>query len=309
MNANISTPEPNRISSVRTQRNSRIKSTWKSRLAAVGLGSLTLAIVFTQTIMVSNDVRLMYASGALLLFGSAFWLGRQRDANYFDAILLCLPVFAVFIYSVLDTMPVLWPCLLLWSVATGAGFAFRRVLHGKTTLGAGVLIALLASSIWYCGSYVPEQLEHLFRHFGNASAPGFMLQSVGDRSAVLAPKPGKILVIDFFSTTCVPCIAELPEIAAVRAELSQNRDIDFVLVASDRGNDTPERFRSFAQKRHITIPLAFDPAGKVHGSFGLKGIPALVVLDRTGRVRLTREGYNPAETSFRRDLVEFLKSL
>jgi len=39
------------------------------------------------------------------------------------------------------------------------------------------------------------------------------------------------------------------------------------------------------------------------------GVPALAVLDRTGRVRLTRQGYNAAETSFRRDLVEFLKTL
>ena len=50
-------------------------------------------------------------------------------------------------------------------------------------------------------------------------------------------KPGKILVIDFFSTICAPCIAELPEIAAVRSDLSSNDDIEFVLVASDRSSE------------------------------------------------------------------------
>ena len=39
------------------------------------------------------------------------------------------------------------------------------------------------------------------------------------------------------------------------------------------------------------------------------GEVALAVIDRTGRVRLTRQGYNAAETSFRRDLVQFLKTL
>ena len=276
---------------------------------ALGLGALALAIVFALTLTVSNDVRLMYASGALLLFGSAIWLGRRRDVDWLDALLLCVPMFAVFGYSVLDTMPLLSPHLLLWSVASGIGFVFLKALHGKRGLAVGLVIVLLASSIWYCGWYVPVRLARLFKHFGNTSAPGFTLQSVGDRSATLAPKPGKTLVIDFFSTTCVPCIAELPELSAVRAELSQNRDIEFVLVASDRGNDTPERFRSFAQKRHITIPLAFDPEGKVHASFGFTGIPALVVLDRNGKVRLTRTGYNAAETTFRRDLVQFLKTL
>jgi hypothetical protein len=49
--------------------------------------------------------------------------------------------------------------------------------------------------------------------------------------------------------------------------------------------------------------------GKVHAAFGFTGVPALVVLDRMGRVRLTREGYNASETNFRRDLVQFLKTL
>ena len=97
--------------------------------------------------------------------------------------------------------------------------------------------------------------------------------------------------------------------AAVRAELKNNPDIEFVIAASELGNDTPERFRTFIERRHINIPLAFDHDGKVHDRFGLHGVPALVVLDRGGRVRLTRAGYNSAETSFHRDLVQFLRTL
>ena len=285
------------------------RKSWKGRLAAFGLGVFALVIVYAVTIGISNDIRFMYATGALLLFGSAFWLGRKRNTDWLDAILLCVPIFAVFAFSVLDTMPLLWPHLLLWGVAVAIGLVLPKATRQTTVSMAGLIVVLVVSSIWYCGWYVPERLARSFRHFGNTSAPGFTFQSVGDRSAVLAPKPGKILVIDFFSTTCVPCLAELPELSAVRTELSQNHDIDFVLVASELGSDTPERFRSFAQKRHVTIPLAFDPGGKVFESFGLHGVPALVVLDRTGRVRLTRKGYNAAETTFRRDLVEFLKSL
>jgi peroxiredoxin len=156
---------------------------------------------------------------------------------------------------------------------------------------------------------VPDRIARLLNRFGGGPAPAFTLQPVGDRSALVAPEPGKILVIDFFSTSCSPGIGELPELAAIRNELSGQRDIDFVLVASNRGNDTPERFRSFIERRHITIPLGFDPGGKIHDSFGLHGVPSLVVIDRTGRVRLTRMGYNAAETGFRRNLVRFLRAL
>jgi|SRR5436309_5837475 len=70
-----------------------------------------------------------------------------------------------------------------------------------------------------------------------------------------------------------------------------------------------ERFRAFAQRRRLTLPLAFDPGGKAHDSFGLTGVPALVIIDRGGRVRFTHEGYNPAEANFRRDLAQFIKTL
>lgn len=49
--------------------------------------------------------------------------------------------------------------------------------------------------------------------------------------------------------------------------------------------------------------------GRIHDSFGLHGVLALIVLDREGRVRLTQMGDNSAETSFHRDLVQFLNSL
>jgi len=168
---------------------------------------------------------------------------------------------------------------------------------------------LVIASIGYCEFYIPPKLARKFNRFADSSAPAFALQPVSGGAVPVSPTPGKILVIDFFSTSCAPCIAELPELAAVRTELQKNRDIEFVIAASELGNDTLERFRAFIERRHINIPLAFDGGGRIHDSFGLHGVPALVVLDREGRVRLTRMGYNSAETSFHRDLVQFLNSL
>jgi peroxiredoxin len=67
--------------------------------------------------------------------------------------------------------------------------------------------------------------------------------------------------------------------------------------------------RAFPKKQKVTIPLAFDPGCRVRGKFGTLGFPSIVVIDRTGQVRLIRQGYNPAETTFRRDFVRFLETL
>ena len=142
-----------------------------------------------------------------------------------------------------------------------------------------------------------------------ALAPPFTLQPISQGRVPTGATPGKILVLDFFATWCSPCVAELPELERVRADLQTRRDIEFVLVGTNKGGDTPDRVRAFAQHRHLSLPVAFDPEQATMRAFGLNGFPNLVVIDRTGHVRLTHTGYNSSETGFRRDLTQLLQSL
>jgi thiol-disulfide isomerase/thioredoxin len=284
------------------------RSLWKLRLVALIFGLLTLGVVYGGALLLTNDVRLIYVSGAVLLFCASIWIGRKQE-DWLAAVFLAVPLMASFCYLVLTEVPVLWPNLVFWSVTVAIGLVSARIARARFGLAIFLVAALLIGSTWYCAGYIPKQLARLFNHVTDASAPTFKLQPVSEGSVPVAPQPGKILVVDFFSTTCGPCIAELPQFAAARADLSNNRDIEFVLVASDLGRDTPNRFRSFVESRHINLPLAFDEGGKAHDGLGLHGVPAIIVFDRNGKIRLTREGYNAAETSFRQDLVAFLKTL
>lgn len=277
-------------------------------MAALALGILGLLVVYGSALEFSNDLRFIYALGAVVLCSFAWWLGRSRAA-WFGAILLIAPVVAIFWNEVLLKIPALWPNVALWMVAVTAGLLFARTSRNQRGVVVLLIVALLIGSTWYCGWYAPKQLADSFTRLRDESAPGFVLKPVSNGSVPVAPQRGKILVVDFFSTTCAPCIAELPQFAAARADMSNNGDIEFVLVASDRGRDTPDRFRSFVESRHINVPLAFDEGGKAHDGLGLNGVPAIIVFDRDGKIRLTREGYNAAETSFRQDLVAFLKTL
>jgi thiol-disulfide isomerase/thioredoxin len=214
----------------------------------------------------------------------------------------------MFGFLLLRQLPFLWPHLLLWALVTVLG-SFLLATELGTTTRISAVVVVLALSAWYCMSYIPDQMKRALNHLGDGAAPGFAFQAVSDGPVPTTATPGRILVIDFFGTWCAPCIAELPEIARVRADLQQRRDIEFVVVATNSGGDTPERLRSFGRLRHITLPLGFDQGGKAHAAFGLSGFPGLVVIDRTGRVRLTREGYNSSETTFRTDLTQLLEKL
>jgi thiol-disulfide isomerase/thioredoxin len=282
---------------------------WKTKLMALGLGVVAAAAVFGTALTVSEDLRLSYLDGAVFLFLGAAWLGSKRRCDWLDAALLYPPASALFGFFVLQQLPFLWPHLVLWAIAVVVGLLLARSRREGHVTRISAVILLLAVSVWYCAAYIPDQLKRAMNHVGAATAPGFAFQPVSDGAVPTEPVSGKILVIDFFGTWCPPCVAELPELERVRSDLQDRDDIAFVIVGTNAGGDTPEKLRAFGRSRHVGLPLAFDPGGKAHATFGLTGFPGMVVIDRTGRVRLTRQGYNSSETTFRRDLVELLRSL
>jgi peroxiredoxin len=285
---------------------SAFRASWKGRLVAFGIGILVAAAVFGIALAVSDDLRLLYVNGALLLAFAAFLLGAPAREDWVAAILLLFASTFLFAFFVLPQTPLLWPTVLLW-VAIVVWLLFRKRFARIITI-AGTMI-LVAVSAWYCVLYIPVQMQRALTRTGNGAAPRFTLQPISQSPVPTRFTPGKILVLDFFATWCSPCIAELPELERVRADLQTRRDIEFVLVGTNKGGDTPDRVRAFAQHRHISLPVAFDFEQATMRAFGLNGFPNLVVIDRTGHVRLTHTGYNSSETGFRRDLTQLLQSL
>ena len=282
------------------------RTSWKIRLVAFGIGIIVAAAVFGIALVISDDLRLLYLSGALVFAVAAFFLGAKAQEDWIAAILLLFASTFLFAFFVLPQTPLLWPTLLLWAAIVTL-LVFRN-RFGNAIRIAGALI-LVTVSAWYCVFYIPVEMQKALTRVSNGAAPPFTLQPISQSPVPTRFIPGKVLVLDFFATWCSPCIAELPELERVRADLQTRRDIEFVLVGTNKGGDTPDRVRAFAQHRHILLPVAFDPEQTMMRAFGLNGFPNLVVIDRTGHVRLTHTGYNSSETSFCRDLTQLLQSL
>jgi thiol-disulfide isomerase/thioredoxin len=282
------------------------RANWKVRLVAFGIGIIIAAAIFGIALVISDDLRLLYLSGGLLLGVAAFLLTAKAREDWIAAVLLLFASTFLFAFFVLPQIPFLWPTILLWAAIVM--LLLFRTRFGKIIRIGGAVI-LVAASAWYCVFYIPVRTQRALTHVSNGLAPPFTLQPISQGRVPTGATPGKILVVDFSATWCSPCIAELPELERLRADLQTKRDIEFVLVGTNSGGDTPERVRAFAQRRHISLPVAFDPEQRTMHAFGLSGFPTLVVIDRTGYVRLTHSGYNSSETSFRRDLTQLLQSL
>lgn len=292
-----------------TTNRSALRVRARTGLLALGLGLTITVATFAMILFVSNDMRYVLAVGSAALLGSAVWAGSRRRGGPISFLLLCLPLMLAYGVLVVPQLPGLWPHLASW-----LGFALLGWLGFRTsrrsTAPALVAVFVLASlSFWYATAYVPGEISRELNQFQNNPAPQFTLERLDGTPYPMESLEGKVVVIDFFATWCSLCIAELPELEAIRRDLEHLNHVEILVVANDSGGDTPASIRAFVDERGLELPFAYDPDGTAHAAFGFAGLPGLVVIDRSGHIRLTREGYNSAEVEFREILVKFVESL
>jgi len=116
---------------------------------------------------------------------------------------------------------------------------------------------------------------------------------------------GHGMVINFWATWCVPCVAEMPSLAALGSKLAPD-DIAVLPLSSDRGGKSV--VEAFYREHGITgLPVLLDPKGAAARMCGARGIPTSLIVDKLGRERARLEGAadwsTPAAARLLRSLV------
>lgn len=95
----------------------------------------------------------------------------------------------------------------------------------------------------------------------------------------LAQYRGTPLVLNFFASWCVPCLAEMPGFERVHQDL--DGEIAFLgMNLQDRVEDG----RRVVEQTGVTYDIARDPDGSIFASFEGIAMPTTVFVDADGRV-------------------------
>ena len=102
------------------------------------------------------------------------------------------------------------------------------------------------------------------------------------------------LVLDFWATWCQPCLAEMPHLQKL---YDQYKSKDFVVVAvSMDGPESIADVPSFAKRNQMSFPVLLDEDSRIASIYNpRKSAPLSVIIDKSGRVVVTREGYNAGD--------------
>lgn len=100
-----------------------------------------------------------------------------------------------------------------------------------------------------------------------------------------AQHPGRAVALHFWADWCGVCQLEEPSIAAL------STDWPVLGIAMQSGDAA--RVSRVQQQRAMPWPTAVDPQGALSRTWGVRAVPALVVIDAQGRIRFSTTGYTP----------------
>ncbi len=93
---------------------------------------------------------------------------------------------------------------------------------------------------------------------------------------------GKIVLVNFWATTCPACVKEMPELVKTY-ERYRARGLEIVAVAVSY--DPPALVKEFAAKNGLLFPVVPDTQEEIAKAFGgVKVVPTTFVLDKKGQL-------------------------
>lgn len=113
--------------------------------------------------------------------------------------------------------------------------------------------------------------------FIGKTAPNFTVKDLNDNDISIESTKGKIVVLNFWFTSCKPCIDEIPELNKVYKKYKNNINVVFASITFDK----KEKVEAFLKKYPIKYPVVSD-AKEVCDLFKVFGYPTNIVIDKNG---------------------------
>jgi len=112
------------------------------------------------------------------------------------------------------------------------------------------------------------------------------LMNASQASIALQSLKGKVIVLDFWATWCIPCIQSFPKLGELQKKFGSELQ---VIAVSD---ETPERVAQFIKNRPVDIWFAADTSASsvLRQRFPYVALPHVVIIDKEGVIRAITRG-------------------
>ena len=101
---------------------------------------------------------------------------------------------------------------------------------------------------------------------------------------------GKVTLISFWATWCVPCKKEIKNISMKLPGWKKEADFNYMTVSIDEAR-AEGLVRTYAISQGWSFPFYIDANSDLKRSLSFQSVPFTIIIDKNGKVAFTHTGY------------------
>lgn len=205
----------------------------------------------------------------------------------------------------------------LLAVQTGDRFKLYELAEGKFRLAEKNWLSYVGKKIAVSGTLnkkiikvdTLEILEKSLAEKESAQVLGtqteLKLKDLYGAEQSLANYKGRIVILNFWATYCVPCRQEMPDLSAIQNEFAA-LGLQVIGASTDEAEDRPKVLK-FIKEVKINFPVWLGATSADTLRYGVgTALPATVIIDKNGKVFKTISGV-VNQTDLRKDVEKLLQ--
>lgn len=140
-------------------------------------------------------------------------------------------------------------------------------------------------------------------------APSFQLQDISGQDVPFNAYKGKVIVLNFWTRTCGPCMEEMPEIAELARIVQPMGDVAVLTISTDETAKEAMIAAIETLRENPPFPILMDPEGKSAAQkYGTKLFPETWIIDKKGVIRARFDGVREWSSAVVIEFIEQIRS-
>ncbi len=142
----------------------------------------------------------------------------------------------------------------------------------------------------------------------NRAAPDFELPSMFGGKKRLSDYRGQVVVLNFWTKTCKPCLEEMPSLAKLGLSLREREGMSLVTITTDESAEDARATLHSLLEGEPPFEVLIDPDGEiVTDKFGTKLFPETWFIDEEGIIRARVDGARDWSSAIAVDFADSLR--
>lgn len=149
----------------------------------------------------------------------------------------------------------------------------NRKRTGLLVVGALAAVAVAAGGVYLSTTFSTPTAQ---------IAPQVQFTTLQGEKLTTADLRGRVVLVNFWATSCVVCVKEMPDIVAT---YNRFKDHGFETIAVAMSYDPPNYVLHYAQTNALPFKVVLDTMGDVAREFGpVRLTPTTLIIDKRGHI-------------------------